>query len=220
MAASLLQRSISIVLLVALAAPVWSQQIPDIPEVATLKTLPIDLDAESSEFDRKKNRLVFRKLKIRQGPLSIDADEAIATRLDFENTRWVFSGNVVIENIGTTAWADYADILFQEHRIRNAEMTGQPVRFQQVAASRNDENEVTTTTGRANSVQYDVDSGVISMTQDAWLSDGSNEVSGDRISYDLIREIIIADADESGQIRMKIIPPEGELEKRGVNPLP
>ena len=191
----------------------WAQQVPEVPDPAMLKSLPIDLDAESSEFDRKRNRLVFRKLKIRQGPLRVDADEAVATRLDFENTRWEFSGNVVIENAGTTAWADYADILFQEHRIRNAEMTGEPVRFQQVAPSRQDENKITTTTGRANSLQYDVDSGVVSMSENAWLSDGSNEVTGDRISYDIVREIILADADESGQIRMKIIPPEDGLKK-------
>jgi len=194
--------------------------VPDLPDAAMLKSLPIDLDADSSEFDRKKNRLVFRGLQIRQGPLRIDADEATATRLDFENTRWEFSGNVRIENTGTTAWADHADILFQEHRIRNAAMTGQPVRFQQIAIAKDDDGTVTTTKGQANSLEYDIDTGIISMVQDAWLSDGSNEVSGDRISYDVIREIIIADADESGQIRMKIIPPEGELEKRGALPIP
>ena len=213
MAASLLQRSISLGIAFLLTATALAQQVPDIPDVTTMKSLPIDLDAESSEFDRKRNRLVFRKLRIRQGPLSVDADEAVATRLDFDNTRWEFTGNVIIENAGTTAWADYADILFQEHRIRNAEMTGEPVRFQQIAPSRNDESKITTTKGRANSVQYDVDSGVVSMSEDAWLSDGSNEVTGDRISYDLVREIILADADETGQIRMKIVPPEDSITK-------
>jgi len=212
--------SIAWAVVLAFASPGWSQEVPELPDVALLKSLPIDLDADSSEFDRKKNRLVFRGLQIRQGPLRIDADEATATRLDFENTRWEFAGNVRIENAGTTAWADLADILFQEHRIRSAARTGEPVRFQQITIDTDEEGTVTTTKGQANALEYDVDSGIISMTQDAWLSDGSNEVSGDRISYDVIREIIIADADESGQIRMKIIPPEGELEKRGANPLP
>lgn len=206
---------ISLGLTALAAAPAAvSQEVPEIPDEATLKSLPIDLDADSSEFDRKKNRLVFHGLKIRQGPLQIDADEATATRLDFENTRWEFSGNVRIENTGTTAWADSADILFQEHRVRNAAMMGEPVRFQQIAVSRDDDGTVTTTKGRANKIDYDVDTGIVRMVQNAWLSDGSNEVTGDRISYDLIREIIIADADESGQIRMKIIPPEGDLKKR------
>ena len=75
---------------------------------------------------------------------------------------------------------------------------------------------VTTTRGRANALEYDVDAGIVSMMQDAWLSDGSNEVSGDRISYDLKREIISADANDSGQVRMKIIPPEDALSRDGV----
>jgi len=191
--------------------------VPEAPDMALLKSLPIDLDADSSEFDRKRNRLVFRGLQIRQGPLRIEADEATATRLDFENTRWEFTGNVRIENTGSTAWADRADILFQEHRIRSAQMTGAPVRFQQISLAKDDSGDITTTKGRANAMEYDVDGGVVSMTDDAWLSDGSNEVSGDRIAYDLNREIIIADADGSGQVRMKIIPPEGDLNLPGVD---
>jgi lipopolysaccharide export system protein LptA len=196
----------------------WAQPAaPEVPDLELLKSLPIDLDADSSEFDRKRGRLVFHGLQIRQGPLRIDADEATATRLDFENTHWEFSGNVRIENTGSTAWADRADILFQEHRIRSAEMTGTPVRFQQISLAKDDTGGITTTKGRANAMAYDVDNGVVSMTDDAWLSDGSNEVSGDRIAYDLNREIIIADADGSGQVRMKIIPPEGDLKLPGVD---
>lgn len=211
--------SISAACFVVLVAAARAQELPEVPDVATLKSLPIDLDADSSEFDRKKNRLVFRGLQIRQGPLRIDADKATATRLDFDNTRWEFSGNVRIENTGSTAWADSADILFQEHRIRSAEMSGQPVRFQQLSVAAED-GSVTTTRGRANVMQYDVDAGVVSMVEDAWLSDGSNEVTGDRISYDLNREIIIADAEQSGQIRMKIIPPEGKLKELGMDDVP
>ncbi|MFQ5633786.1 MAG: LptA/OstA family protein [Gammaproteobacteria bacterium] len=207
-------------LLPGLPVAAIAQQVPDVPEVSMLRSLPIDLDADSSESDRKRNRLVFRGLHIRQGQLRIDADEATATRLDFENTRWEFSGNVKIENSGTTAWAEYADIMFQEHRIRSAQMTGKPVRFEQTDIAEDDQTKVTTTRGQAEMMEYDVDKGIVSMLHDAWLSDGSNEVSGDRISYDLIREIIIADADESGQVRMKIIPPEGGPDTREADTTP
>jgi len=197
-----------------LAAPpsAWPQELPD---MGLLKTLPIDLDADWSEFDRKQNRLLFRGLKITQGTLQIEADEATVARLDFENTRWEFSGNVRIKNLNTLVFCEYADIYFQEHRIRNASMRGQPVRFSQ----KNIETG-TLTEGHAMTMNYDLDTGVISMSEDAWLSDGANEVSGNRISYDLIREYIIADADESGQVRMKIIPPENASERRRAEPLP
>ena len=57
-------------------------------------------------------------------------------------------------------------------------------------------------------MEYDADNGIIRMLENAWLSDSANEVSGNRIAYDLNRQYIIADADEDGQVRMKIIPPE------------
>ena len=62
-------------------------------------------------------------------------------------------------------------------------------------------------------MEYDADTGIIKMSDDAWLSDSANEVSGNRISYDLNRQFIIADSDDDGQVRMKIIPPENNLPK-------
>lgn len=198
-------RNLLAVALVCLITNTGAQELPDI---GMIKTLPIDLDAESSEFDRKNNKLRFRGLTIKQGLLSIKADEATATRLDFENMRWEFSGAVIVENDGTTAHCEYADILFREHRIRSAVMQGQPATFEQLRI-----DETRQTEGRANLMEYDVDLGIIRMSEDAWLSDGANEVSGNRISYDLNRDYIIADADDDGQVRMKIIPPENSLPK-------
>ena len=56
----------------------------------------IALDAQSSELDYKNNNLIFRKVRISQGNMSVAADQAQATGLDFENSRWVFRGNVKI----------------------------------------------------------------------------------------------------------------------------
>jgi lipopolysaccharide transport protein LptA len=180
----------------------------EVPDIDLIKTLPINLDAESSEFDRKKNKLFFRGLTIKQGTLSIVADEATATKLDFENARWEFDGAVIIENAGTTAHCDHAEILFRNHRIRSAVMQVQPVTFEQLKI-----DEKRQTEGRANQMEYDADTGIIRMLDDAWLSDSANEVSGNRIAYDLNRQYIIADADDDGQVRMKIIPPENSLPK-------
>jgi lipopolysaccharide export system protein LptA len=183
----------------------WAQ----LPDIEMQKTLPIALDADSSEFDRKNDKLLFSGLRITQGSLHIEADEAEASRLDFENSQWTFSGNVVIENVGTIAFCDYAEILFRDHLIENAMMSGSPVKF-----SQNRPEDDSVTRGRANIMEYSLQDGIIRMSEDAWLSDGANEVSGNRITYDLVREFIMADADESGQVRMKITPPEKDLPKR------
>lgn len=180
----------------------------ELPDIELMKALPINLDAASSEFDRKKNKLYFRDLTIKQGELKIVADEATATRLDFENAIWEFSGSVVIENMGTTARCEFAEILFREHRIRSAVMKGEPASFEQFRI-----DEERQTEGRANLMEFDADTGIIKMSDEAWLSDSANEVSGNRISYDLNRQYIIADSDKDGQVRMKIIPPENSLPK-------
>ena len=171
------------------------------PDLAAQSTLPINLDAASSEFDRRNNRLVFQRLHITQGLLSITADVAEATRLDFENSRWVFRGNVVIDNEGTRAWCDNAELVFLGHQLRGATLHGAPARFEQQRPG------AAPTEGRAGAMEYDVSASIIQLSQDAWVSDGANEVSGERISYDLRREYVTADAGGDGQIRMKINPP-------------
>lgn len=194
-------RRIILMIAAILMPSAWAQ----VPDIALQKTLPINLDADSSEFDRKNNILFFRGLRITQGIFSIEADEATVAKLDFENSRWTFIGNVVMESKDAKAYCDRAEVLFQEHLIKNAVMRGEPVEFAQV----NPENNKTTE-GRANIMEYDLESGVIRMLKDAWLSDGANEVSGNRIAYDLVSEYIIADSDETGQVRMKISPPQDD----------
>lgn len=178
--------------------PGWAQ----VPDFETQKTLPITLDADASEFDRKNSRLSFRRLRITQGKLSITADEAEATRLDFENSQWEFSGNVVIDSTDTKAFCDRAKISFNDHQITQAILSGKPARFEQSLPE-----EEKLTQGSANELEYDLQGATIKMVENAWLSDGSNEVSGAKITYDLEREFIIADADDTGPVRMKITPP-------------
>lgn len=173
---------------------------------------PIDLDAESSEFDRRNNRLVFQRMRITQGTLRITADAAEATRLDFENGRWIFRGNVIIENQGARVFCDDADLLFLGHQLRSARLTGAPARFEQQRPG------LKPTQGHAGIINYDVAAATIRLSRDAWLSDGANEVSGERISYDLRREYVTADADGSGQIRMRINPPPRDRKPGGPAP--
>src|SRR5688572_5494445 len=58
---------------------------------------PIKLDAASTDVDYRSNKVVFRDIIISQGDLRVAADQAEATGLDFENSRWTFWGNVQIQ---------------------------------------------------------------------------------------------------------------------------
>src|SRR5512135_567753 len=57
---------------------------------------PINLEAASSDFDYRNNTLVFRRVRITQGTLVVEAQEANATGLEFENSQWTLKGQVRI----------------------------------------------------------------------------------------------------------------------------
>ncbi|MEQ1801203.1 MAG: lipopolysaccharide transport periplasmic protein LptA [Gammaproteobacteria bacterium] len=175
------------------------QAVPQLAPADT--TLPIDLDAAFSELDRRNNRLIFRQLNIKQGALAIKADEATADPADFENSVWVFTGNVVIVNAGTTASCDRAELTFRDNQLRMARLTGKPARFSQAGTEGDPATE-----GRGELLEYDLEGATIQMANDAFLSDGKSEISGSRIAYDLRREVVTAGGTDGGQVRMRITP--------------
>lgn len=175
---------------------------PALPQLAPADpTLPIDLDAAFSELDRRNNRLIFRQLAIRQGALAIKADEATADPADFENSVWVFTGNVSITNAGTNASGDRAELTFRDNELRKAVLTGKPARFSQAGTPG-----APGTEGRGEMLEYDLNGATIQISNDAFLSDGKNQISGTRIAYDLRRQVVTAGGPEGGQVRMRITP--------------
>lgn len=164
------------------------------------RALPIELDATYSELDRRNNRLVFRNLHITQGTLVINADEATADPADFENSTWVFTGNVQIRNGGLQAYCDKAEMTFSNNALQRTTLHGKPARFIQPRPGGG------STEGRGDLLEYDLRARTIQMTSNALLSDGNNEITGTSIAYDLAREIVTASNNGSGQVRMKITP--------------
>ena len=164
------------------------------------RALPIDLDAAWSELDRRNNRLVFRNLHITQGSLAISADEATADPADFENSTWIFTGNVEIRNAGLKAWCDKAEMSFSNNTLIRTTLRGKPARFTQPRPGGS------ATEGRGDLLEYDLRAQTIQMTSNALLSDGTNEITGSNIAYDLGREVVTASNNGAGQVRMKITP--------------
>lgn len=172
------------------------------PRIGVEKRLPINLEAASSQFDGRNNELSFRKVLITQGIMSVRADHGKVARLDFENSRWLFEGDVVIDNQGARVRCDSAELRFVGHELRSALLRGDPVRFEQSRPSGEPAE------GKAQVMEYDVSAATLRLSGDAWVSDGANEVTGERISYDLAREYVTAESNGNGEIRMKIKPPQ------------
>jgi lipopolysaccharide transport protein LptA len=177
--------------------------------------LPIVLDAESSSFDQKNDTVVFRGLQITQGELGIRADEAVASALDFERSEWSFSGNVRITVESAKLEADTALLVFKDHTLLTAELTGRPARFEDLSLTRRQP-----ISGSANRLTFDNVERVLRLSEGARLSEGSNEMTGCDLIYDLEQQQITSGSSECGeQVVITIVPPSGDGETEST-PLP
>jgi len=171
---------------------------------APAKQEAISLDAQSSELDLRSNNVVFRKVRIAQGTMSVSADQGQATRqasgLDFDNSLWVFRGNVKITMDQGQLTSDDAQINFIKKLLAKAVANGKPAEFEQRIAKTGK-----TAHGRADTIDYDAARGIVRLSKNAWLSDGQNEIRGESLKYNLLAQSIVAEAAEQGSQRVHII---------------
>jgi lipopolysaccharide transport protein LptA len=156
------------------------------------RKLPIDVAA--SKFDYEGDTVVLQNVVITQGDTKVQADHAHATGLDnFDNSHWTFDGNVRIngEQHGSLK-SDQAVVEFRNKYISKATITGNPAEFEQ---KRTDTAEVAR--GHAHEIVYNVADGTVRLSNDAWLSDGHNEISGPELVYS-IREQRVQAATQPG----------------------
>ena len=158
------------------------------------------LDAQSSELDYKNNVVVFRKVRIAQRDISVTADLAQATGLDFDNSHWVFHGAVKITMDQGQLTSDEADVTFAKKLLSKAVVNGKPAAFEQRIAKTGKMAQ-----GRADTIDYDVKKGVVHLSKNAWLSDGQNEIRGESLKYNVLAQNIVAESSEQGSQRVHII---------------
>jgi lipopolysaccharide export system protein LptA len=164
----------------------------------------ITLDAQSSELDLRSNNVVFHKVRISQGTMSVSADQGQATRqasgLDFDNSLWVFRGNVKITMDQGQLTADDAQINFTKKLLAKAVANGTPAEFQHRIAKTGK-----VARGHAETIDYDAAKGIVRLLKNAWLSDEQNEIRGESLKYNLVAQSIVAEAAEQGSQRVHII---------------
>jgi lipopolysaccharide transport protein LptA len=179
------------------AGPAAAAARPAAAEPRLAEDQPIELDASSSELDYRSNTLVFRTVRIAQGRLSVEADTATATGLDFKDSRWVFSGHVRISVPDGFLTSDEARIAFADNAIATALITGAPAAFEQRREQR-------VARGHAARIEYDFGAGTVRLTDDAWLSDGDTEITGRTLVYSLRDQRVLASASEQNSQRVRI----------------
>jgi lipopolysaccharide export system protein LptA len=163
------------------------------------RDLPVSLDAASSEVDYRTNTVNFRDVVISQGGMRVAAETARATGLNFENATWNFRGNVRITVDGGSLKSDEAKVDFAANRISRATIAGSPAQFEQKRAGTSD-----LARGRAGRIEYDVPTGTVKLTQDAWLTDGRNDISGQELVYNVREQRVQAEAKPGNTDRVRI----------------
>jgi len=199
----------------AAAAPVPPPAPPPTPQ-------PINLDAASTEVDGRTNTLVFSDVVISQGATRVQAEHAHATGLNFANSRWTFEGKVRIdaEQHGNLR-SDQAVVEFRDNHIARATVTGKPAEFEQ---QRTDSGQLAR--GHAGEIVYDLNDATVRLTDDAWLTDGQNEISGPLLVYNIREQRVQAAAAPGTDQRVhitiapRVVPGPGKTEPVKAPPHP
>jgi lipopolysaccharide transport protein LptA len=138
-------------------------------------------ESQSWTLDGKTNLIHFRGPKIAQGDLGIEADEAIATGIEFEQqSEWRFTGHVRIKLKGALITSDSAVFTFADKRLAKGELTG--------SATFEDTDRVegkTPVRGGADKVFYDDTARTLRLSENAWVHKDQYEMQGCDLIYNL-----------------------------------
>ena len=175
----------------------------------TVAQLPILVESGPTEIDYQRNEVTFRKVKISKGVMSVSADQAQAngqsTTVNFEDSHWLFKGNVKIATEQGQLASDEADVTFVKNLLSKAIITGKPAAFEQHNPANGKPVH-----GNADLITYDVARGTVQLSGKAWISNGPDEIRGESLKYNLLEKKMIADPGEqnSQRVRITITPPQ------------
>ena len=186
----------------------WALILAPAVALAQDENLRVSLDAEWSSFDRQSNTMMFRGLRIAQGDFMIEADEAVASDLDFDRSEWEFSGNVRIGLDTAVIESSRAEVVFETHDLLVVELQGDPAEFRDRNTERGDP-----ITGGAEVLRYESAERTLRMTGGAWLSEGPNEFTGCDLIYDIDEKKITSGSSECGEpVVITILPPSDDAD--------
>jgi len=148
---------------------------------------------DAAQLDYQRGLVVLRDVQITQDGTTIQADLAEASGLEFDDSDWKFSGHVRLHTAQGNLTADDATVKFLDSRVQTATVRGGPAEFAgEVGAGR------TPARGHAQQIDYDIASGDVRLSGEAWLSDGRSEINGARIVYNLAAQRVQAEGPSGG----------------------
>jgi len=163
------------------------------------RRLPLQLDADFTDLDGKNSMVIFHGLRLSQGSLGIEADEGRATKMDFEDSVWHLSGNVVIDVDGGQIESDSAEMTFSDYELSSATIIGSPAIFRLKRPG--SDQDLYAEAGR---LQYDFAAGVIEFSDQATITEGGNQISSNYLIYNIREQRIRASSGGDGNPKVRI----------------
>jgi lipopolysaccharide export system protein LptA len=144
------------------------------------------------------NAPVFALSSDKDQPIDLTADSADMS--DGKGTS-TYIGNVDIRQGSLRIQGDKVTVYHQVRDPQRFVAVGS-VRFQQTA----DDGQLIK--GKANKVEYDMDSEYMQMTGNAWLDQGGDMMESDRITYDRVKSVVKGGSAAQGKqrVRMRLMP--------------
>lgn len=173
---------------------------------------PIAMDAESAEWDRKASMQVYHGLRLTQGDIAVQADVGRGSDLDFEDSAWQLSGNVVIDARDGHVECDTADLQFENKELQSARITGSPATFE----LRRPDSDVVTH-AQAENLVYDFTRRVVEFSGDAVITEGGNSIASDYLVYNIAEQRIKANPAGKGKVRVRYTPADSADEPRSAD---
>jgi len=141
-------------------------------------------DVLSSDF-RSDTLDMTGNVRLRQGPVSIEAQNATARDFRSQNSRWTFEDAVHIRTAEADLQSSSASASVVNGEITAARVQGSPAVFKQRGRQAGSEVH-----GRAGTIEYDFAAGIVTLTQEVWFSNGKDEFRGDVVIYNVRDERI------------------------------
>lgn len=163
--------------------------------------LPISLDADSTAYDGRNSMLMFKGLRLSQGNIGIEADEGRASKLDFEDSVWRFSGNVKIDVDNGHIECDAANLQFSDHQLMLAVIDGVPATFELKRPGSE-----AMTYAEAKNLRYDLVSATIEFSGDATITENGNQISSQTLIYNIAEQRINATGDGDDKVTVIYTP--------------
>lgn len=170
-------------------------------------------DVVSSDF-RNDTLDLSGNVRAAQGPMSIEAQTAKARDFRAPNSHWTFEQAVRIRSAEADLQSNIATAAFNNGELSDVRIEGSPARFEQIGAADNRQ-----VRGRAGVIEYDINTGVVKLTNQVWFSNGKNEFRGDVLIYNVRDERMeIKSGESSNRVRGIIRPNQNKSQTSGNKP--